>query len=171
MGTKVTLQNYGAPVHYPGFPSTGPEISDIMQFQVTKPLSEAADRTTPPEKLCLPTVAPIRPKPDTHWREWVVYQHKLFETMTFNAVPFEEPSQDFIKAGSTEIWEYISPQHDAHPMHVHRVTFQVLNRQPIDAVAYQADYEKWIADRRTNRCWTTTSPVHRFHRIRTRHCP
>lgn len=64
--------------------------------------------------------------------------------MTFNAMPFMEPSQDFVKAGSTEIWEYINPNHDAHPMHVHLVNFQVLNRQPIDAAAYQADYEKWI---------------------------
>ncbi|MFE9636842.1 multicopper oxidase domain-containing protein [Streptomyces sp. NPDC006463] len=64
--------------------------------------------------------------------------------MTFNAVPFMEPSQDFIKAGSSEIWEYINPNHDAHPMHVHLINFQVLNRQPIDAAGYQADYEKWL---------------------------
>nr|WP_257019607.1 multicopper oxidase domain-containing protein [Streptomyces sp. TLI_235] len=68
--------------------------------------------------------------------------------MTFNAVPFMEPSQDFIKAGSTEIWEYINPNHDAHPMHVHLVNFQVLNRQPIDAAGYQAQYERWIDGRR-----------------------
>jgi spore coat protein A len=142
-GTKVTLLNYNAPVHYPA--GTGPEISEIMQFQVTERLSGAADQTTPPKKLALPAVAPIRPKPDTRRREWVVYQHKIFTTMTFNAVPFMAPSEDFIKAGSTEIWEYINPNHDAHPMHVHLVDFQVLNRQPIDAAAYQADFEKWLA--------------------------
>ncbi|MGW5665778.1 multicopper oxidase family protein [Streptomyces sp. NPDC003758] len=142
MGTNVTLTNYNAPVHYPD--GDGPEISEIMQFQVTKPLSGGADRTTPPKTLRLPTVAPIEPKPHTRRREWVVYQHQLFGTMTFNAVPFMEPSQDFIKAGSTEIWEYINPNHDAHPMHVHLVNFQVLNRQPIDAAAYQADYDRWI---------------------------
>ncbi|MER5661120.1 multicopper oxidase domain-containing protein [Streptomyces mirabilis] len=73
-----------------------------------------------------------------------MYQHELFRTMTFNAVPYMEPSQDFVKEGSTEIWEYINPNHDAHPMHVHLVNFQVLNRQPIDAAAYQTDYDKWI---------------------------
>jgi spore coat protein A, manganese oxidase len=146
VGTEVTLQNYGAPVHYPGLEdSWGPEISDIMQFKVTKGLSGAADRTTLPTKLNLPAVAPIQPQPDTPRREWVVYQHKFFETMTFNAIPFMAPAEDFIKAGSTEIWEYINPNLDAHPMHVHLVSFQVLNRQPIDAVAYQADYEKWLA--------------------------
>ncbi|WP_411086892.1 multicopper oxidase family protein [Streptomyces sp. 061-3] len=144
MGTKVRLTNYHAPVHYPGMPGTGPEIREIMEFQVTKPLSGGPDRTRPPKELRLPTVAPVKPKPHIRRRQWVTYQHKLFRTMTFNAVPFMAPSQDFIKAGSTEIWEYINPNHDAHPMHVHLVNFQVLDRQPIDAAAYQADYEKWI---------------------------
>ncbi|MER7687381.1 multicopper oxidase domain-containing protein [Streptomyces sp. NPDC097610] len=143
-GTKVRLTNYpGTQVHFPGVPGCGPEIADIMEFRV-KPLSGDRDRTTPPEKLGLRAVAPIKPKPHTRRREWVVYQHKLFRTMTLNAVPYMEPSQDFIKEGSTEIWEYINPNHDAHPMHVHLVNFQVLNRQPIDAAHYQADYEKWI---------------------------
>ncbi|MCX4539327.1 multicopper oxidase domain-containing protein [Streptomyces sp. NBC_01565] len=144
MGSKIQLTNYHAPVHYPGMPGQGPEISEIMQFRVTKRLSGGPDRTTPPKRLKLPTASPIVAKPDTRRRQWVVYQHKLFSTMTFNAVPFMEPSEDFITAGSTEIWEYINPNHDAHPMHVHLVNFQVLNRQPIDAAAYQADYEKWI---------------------------
>jgi spore coat protein A, manganese oxidase len=116
-----------------------------MQFQVTKRLSGATDQTTPPKELALPAVIPIQPKPDTPRREWVVYQHKLFGTLTFNAIPFMAPCQDFVKAGSTEIWEYINPNHDAHPMHVHLVSFQVLDRQPLDAAAYQADYEKWLA--------------------------
>ncbi|MFJ1531083.1 multicopper oxidase family protein [Streptomyces mirabilis] len=145
MGTKVKLTNYpGTQAHFPGIPGCGPEIADIMQFEVTKPLSGGGDRTTPPEKLRLQAVAPIKPKPHTRRREWVVYQHELYRTMTFNAVPYMEPSQDFIKEGSTEIWEYINPNHDAHPMHVHLVNFQVLNRQPIDAAAYQKDYDKWI---------------------------
>ena len=144
MGAKVTLQNFGAPVHYPGASGTGPDISEIMQFRVTKRPSGGADRTTPPQKLKPPAIRPIKPTPQTRRRQWVAYQHVLFGTMTFNAVPFMAPSQDFIKAGSTEIWEYINPNHDAHPMHVHLVSFQVLNRQPIDAYGYQAQYERWI---------------------------
>jgi FtsP/CotA-like multicopper oxidase with cupredoxin domain len=145
MGTKITLENFGAPVHYPGLEGTsGPEISEVMQFKVTKRLSEGGDGTTPPRKLKLPAVAPIKSTHNTRRRQWVVYQHAFFETMTFNAVPFMVSSQDFIKAGSTEIWEYINPQLDAHPMHVHLVSFQVLNRQPFDATAYQTQYAKWI---------------------------
>ncbi|MCX5306378.1 hypothetical protein OG304_23465 [Streptomyces sp. NBC_00160] len=39
MGSKFTLTNYHALVHYPGVPGLGPEISEVTQFQVTKPLS------------------------------------------------------------------------------------------------------------------------------------
>jgi spore coat protein A len=143
-GTSVTLLNYNAPVHFPGIPGQGPEISEIMQFQVTERLS-GADRTTPPEALVLPPVVPIRPTPETRRREFVVYQLVVNQTITFNALPFPAPNEDFIKAGATEIWEYINPQHEGHPMHVHLVNFQVLNRQPLDAPAYQADYEQWLA--------------------------
>jgi spore coat protein A len=38
--------------------------------------------------------------------------------------------------GSTELWEIINLTEDAHPMHVHLVQFQLLNRQQIDAERY-----------------------------------
>src|SRR6185503_17497987 len=65
-----------------------------------------------------------------------------------NAVPFAEPSADFVEQGSAEIWEFISSNHAAHPFHVHLVSFQVLDRQPIDAAAFQTDYDNWILNGR-----------------------
>jgi spore coat protein A, manganese oxidase len=115
-----------------------------MQFRVTERMSGGADPTTPPKELALPPVELVRPRPGTRRREWVVYQKGIFESMTFNGLPFMAPSEDFVKAGSSEIWEYVNPNHDAHPMHVHLVNFQVLNRQPIDATAYQNAFQKWL---------------------------
>ena len=82
------------------------------------------------KRLKLPAVAPIKVKPNTRRRQWAVYEDHLFGTLTFNAVPFAAPVLDFVEEGSTEIWEYINFNHDAHPMHVHLVSFQVLDRQP-----------------------------------------
>ncbi|MGA8118071.1 MAG: multicopper oxidase domain-containing protein [Actinocatenispora sp.] len=137
-GTKVTLVNYDAPVHYPS--GSGPVIPEVMQFQVTERLSHP-DRTTPPWKLDLPAVVPIQPEPDTRRRQLVVYEGVSFQ---FNALPFMAPSEDFVKTDSTEIWEYVNPNPDAHPMHVHLVNFQVLDRQPLDSAAFRADYQKWL---------------------------
>jgi len=44
--------------------------------------------------------------------------------------------------GSTELWEIINLSEDAHPIHVHLVQFQLLNRQKIDADRYQ---QAWSA--------------------------
>ena len=43
----------------------------------------------------------------------------------------------FRKVGSAELWEIINLTDDAHPMHIHLVQFQLLNRQKIDADRYR----------------------------------
>jgi len=35
--------------------------------------------------------------------------------------------------GSTEVWEMFNFTEDAHPIHIHEVQFQVVNRQPMDS--------------------------------------
>ena len=35
--------------------------------------------------------------------------------------------------GATEIWEVANLTGDAHPIHIHLIQFQVINRQPFDA--------------------------------------
>ena len=39
-------------------------------------------------------------------------------------------------AGSVEVWRLINITEDAHPIHVHLVQFQILDRQPFDASQY-----------------------------------
>ena len=40
------------------------------------------------------------------------------------------------RVGSTELWEIINLTDDAHPIHLHLVQFQLLNRQRIAADRY-----------------------------------
>lgn len=44
------------------------------------------------------------------------------------------------RVGSTEVWELINVSEDAHPIHVHLVQFQILNRQSFDTGTYLAAY-------------------------------
>ncbi|OGR33304.1 MAG: copper oxidase [Desulfuromonadales bacterium GWD2_61_12] len=44
------------------------------------------------------------------------------------------------KEGETEIWEIANLTADAHPIHLHLVQFQLLNRQPFDVGKYTAAY-------------------------------
>jgi spore coat protein A len=42
------------------------------------------------------------------------------------------------RVGSTELWELLDTTPDAHPIHIHLVQFQVLNRQSVDVDNYVA---------------------------------
>jgi FtsP/CotA-like multicopper oxidase with cupredoxin domain len=42
--------------------------------------------------------------------------------------------------GQTEVWEIVNTTADAHPIHLHGVQFQILNRQPFDINAFFAAY-------------------------------
>ncbi|GAA1265030.1 outer spore coat copper-dependent laccase CotA [Pseudonocardia aurantiaca] len=149
MGTKVTLAN-DAPVHFPN--GGGPEIPELMQFQVTEPLS-SKDRTTPPTALVLPPRKRLKPTPGIPRREFTIIQQfpeehgEMYDPENpylINALPFAAPNEDFIQVGTTEIWEYINLTHDAHPMHNHLVQFQVYNRQRFNRDAYLAAYLEWV---------------------------
>ncbi len=45
------------------------------------------------------------------------------------------------KEGETEVWEIINLTADAHPIHLHLVQFQLVNRQPFDVKGYTAVYD------------------------------
>ena len=52
--------------------------------------------------------------------------------MLLNGYHYMEPVTEVVKAGTTETWRWVNLTVDAHPMHMHLVTFQVVNRQQID---------------------------------------
>jgi FtsP/CotA-like multicopper oxidase with cupredoxin domain len=42
-----------------------------------------------------------------------------------------DPITENPKLGSTEVWEFYNTTADAHPMHVHEVVFEVVNREAL----------------------------------------
>jgi FtsP/CotA-like multicopper oxidase with cupredoxin domain len=44
---------------------------------------------------------------------------------------WDEPVSENPQVGSTEVWEFYNATADAHPIHIHEVLFQVVNRQSI----------------------------------------
>lgn len=42
-----------------------------------------------------------------------------------------DPVKQNPAVGTTEIWEFYNLTEDAHPMHIHAVSFELVNRQPI----------------------------------------
>jgi len=50
---------------------------------------------------------------------------------TSNALPWMEDITEFPTLNTTEIWEFYNFTEDAHPIHVHQVAFEVINRQDL----------------------------------------
>ena len=128
-----------------GEPGTDFESSDpggtglIMEFKVVAAV--AADPTTPPEFLTLPAITPL---PATSKKRSLALMEMMSEKWDGPAearlgiLDAKGESQGRMWAdavtenpavGDTEIWEMYNFTADAHPMHVHEVAFEVVDRE------------------------------------------
>jgi FtsP/CotA-like multicopper oxidase with cupredoxin domain len=57
-----------------------------------------------------------------------------------NGMPYDAPATEFPMLGTTEMWEIVNMTGDTHPIHIHLVQFQLLNRQKINAHRYESAF-------------------------------
>ena len=57
--------------------------------------------------------------------------------MLINRKRWHEPVTETPKLNSTEIWEFVNLTEDTHPMHLHLVRFQILDRRPFYTSVYR----------------------------------
>jgi spore coat protein A len=58
-------------------------------------------------------------------------------TMLLNNMPWHAPITENPALNSVEIWNLMNVTDDAHPIHIHLVRFQILDRRRFDTFAYQ----------------------------------
>ena len=56
--------------------------------------------------------------------------------MLLNGKRWHEPVTETVTLGSTEIWSLVNLTEDTHPIHLHLVRFQILDRRPYDVDEY-----------------------------------
>lgn len=56
--------------------------------------------------------------------------------MLLNGKRWHDPVTETIKLGSTEAWSLVNLTEDTHPVHLHLVRFQILDRRPYDVDEY-----------------------------------
>lgn len=132
-GTEIILEN-SAPAPYPGFSGVG-VIPNVMKFIVQ---ATAGYMATLPDTLA--TIEDLLPANAD--------EERVFELVTMASPPCGGHSQpmwtinglmwddisEFPVYGSTEIWTWHNQSGISHPMHMHLVSFQVLDRQVINEV-------------------------------------
>jgi spore coat protein A len=158
-GTEILLTN-SAPAPFPGAPGVG-VIPDVMKFIVTS----QSGHTNPIPPSLIPveeleesdavqnrdlTLRKITgPEGCGHSSIWTI-DGLLFHHIT-----------EYPELGSTEIWNFVNPTGVTHPMHMHLVMFQILDRTPIAMVGDSAvaigppvPPDPWEGG------WKDTAPVH-----------
>lgn len=115
------------------------ETDDVLQFKVSKSL-KGKDRSRIPQTLSeIPSltknnVTAIRnlklvSSTDNWGRPLLLLDHKMWS----------DPITEKPQLGSTEIWSFINVTGFSHPIHIHLVQFQVLDRRPFDLERYNLD--------------------------------
>jgi FtsP/CotA-like multicopper oxidase with cupredoxin domain len=148
LGNLGPDEPFGGGVPGIDFPVADPlSTGQVIQFRVVPP--SAPDTSTPPQFLRLPPITELPP-------ETVIRPLALVEEMAAeiadapveallgtvagdpNAAPgvwtkrlWMDPVSENPAVGATEVWELYNATGDAHPMHIHEVVFEVVNRQPI----------------------------------------
>ena len=146
---------FGGGVPGADFDPADPESTgQVMAFNVVPAV--AADPTTPPQFLQLPAITPL--PPETVTRPLALIE-KMGDGFDANDTPTEGPVEALLGTvgpdsidpttppgvwterkwmepvtenpvvGATEVWEFYNTTGDAHPMHVHEVAFEVVNRE------------------------------------------
>jgi len=135
-------------------------VTELMKINIITLVTGDPDDTMLPANLQLPAISRLAPTPNLKSRDVVAKENMVGppgeeepNEMLLNGYHFMDPTTDFIKVGTTETWQWINLTVDAHPMHPHLVTFQVVNRQKIDVAAYTNAWAAYLDSGRT-----TTKP-------------
>jgi spore coat protein A len=110
---------------------------DILELRVAR-------QSPSPQAFSIPkilrTVPRVAESTATKTRTITLHEYKdkygMSMVMLLNRKRWHEPTTEFPKLDSTEIWEFVNLTEDTHPMHLHLVRFQILDRRPFDTEYY-----------------------------------
>jgi spore coat protein A len=145
-GKVVTLSN-GAPAPFPGWASMNSPhaaLYELMQFRVTRPISSAQTSfSMPPVPF-----TKLDESASITTRDFVLFEKVDNQGRSLgvriNGKGYDDPVTEVVKLGSTEKWRFINTTDDAHPMHLHLVQFQILQRHGYDIAAFSTGALKLV---------------------------
>ena len=115
------------------------ETNQVMKFKVTKPLSGEDTSVIPKilsdfrslkhNKITSNRIVKLVGSSDEFGRPLLLLNNKKWH----------DPVEITPELGSTEIWTFMNTTTFTHPMHIHLIQFQILERQPFDLERYNED--------------------------------
>lgn len=115
---------------------------DILQFRVSDAASQKSDAI--PDQLR--PVPKLEERGATKTRELTLGgggdpddPTTMFQPMLLNDTFWHDPVTENPRLNTTEIWSLVNVTDDSHPIHLHLVRFQILDRRPFDVFTYLND--------------------------------
>jgi spore coat protein A len=136
-GKSITMYN-NAKTPYPTGVAPVAGMTQVMRFNVIKPLLRPDTSIIPETPRPLTTLTPNAPTRHIWLGEDLDVYGRLRQTISSGLAPaaFMDPVTETPKLNTTEIWEFTNTTMDTHPLHLHLVRFQVLDRQNFNTLAY-----------------------------------
>ena len=118
-------------------------LNQLLKIRVNQALT-GADATTPAADLTLPALAAL-PAPSVRR---VQHLSETLDPLTDAPITLNVEDAPYLAAdglpgvttkprsGDTEDWLLVNTTADTHPIHLHLVTFEVIDRRPFDVAAY-----------------------------------
>jgi spore coat protein A, manganese oxidase len=121
-------------------------LSQLLKIRVNRTLT-GADATTPAARLTLPALAAL-PEPSV---TRVQHLSETLDPLTDAPITLNVEDAPYLNeqthlpdvttrpaAGAVEDWLLVNTTADTHPIHLHLVTFEVIDRRPFNVAAYDA---------------------------------
>ncbi|MCA1060629.1 multicopper oxidase [Rossellomorea aquimaris] len=138
-GEYITIRNH-APAPFPNGSLPDPETTGVlMQFRVLKQL-QSEDTSKIPNSLNV--VPRLKKRNASRTRNLLLNMtHDQYgrEVHLLNNQLWDDPITEMPHLWSTEIWNFINVTEGSHPIHLHLVRFQILDRQTINKEIYQKE--------------------------------
>jgi spore coat protein A len=127
---------------YPGGDPVDPNTTGkIMAFRVSKPLNKEISMTELPSSSLRPAIVPLKPTAPLLPRKLILFEREdqfgrlkpSLGTVDNGAMDYMQEPTEMPLQGTTEIWEIYNETMDAHPIHLHAVTMQIIDRRKFTA--------------------------------------
>jgi FtsP/CotA-like multicopper oxidase with cupredoxin domain len=126
-GTQITMLNAGA---------NAATVGTIMRFTVVD-----SPAVSPPALPAFPARPTLTADAPTKVKTMHVVNNRGNVGLLLDGLDFTSPTTEFSLVGSTERWDLVQLAGVNHQIHLHLIEFQVVDRQPIDAAAYQRQWQ------------------------------
>lgn len=145
-GKTIYLANDANQPFPDGDPVDPETAGQIMAFEVSVPLDDSVpDTLAIPGNMDINEIPRLRPRHAGFERELILVENfdeygrlqPLLGTLNDGPQLWSAPITENPMVNDTEIWTVVNTTEDTHPVHLHLVQFQILDRQPFDLEYYE----------------------------------